>query len=114
MGAITQIFGRRDCAETRKTERWFKDRGKTVQFIDLKVKAMSKGELEAVARPIGWEPLLDREGKRFKNKGLAAMSPGRVQEVLLADSQLLRTPIIRRGAKAVLGYQPDVWSEWPE
>ncbi len=114
MGAATQIFGRRDCAETRKAERWFKDRGMAVHFVDLKVKAMSKGELEAVARPIGWEALLDRQGKRFQAKGLAAMSPGRVQEVLLADSLLLRTPIIRRGAKAVLGYKPEIWSEWPD
>ena len=78
-----QIFGRRDCAETRKAERWFKERRIPFQFIDLKEKGFSPKELETVARPIGMENLLDRESKRFKEKGLAFMSPSRVSQVLL-------------------------------
>ena len=107
-----QIFGRRDCAETRKAERWFKERSIPFQFIDLKEKGFSPKELETVARPIGMDKLLDRDSKRFKAKGLAFMSPSRVSQVLLDDPLLVKTPVIRNGAKATLGYQPDIWLTW--
>jgi arsenate reductase (glutaredoxin) len=107
-----QIFGRRDCSESRKAERWFKERKIPFQFIDLKEKGFSPKELEAVARPIGYENLLDRDSKRFKEKGLAFMSPSRVPKVLLEDALLVRTPVIRNGASATLGYQPDTWKLW--
>lgn len=107
-----QIFGRRDCSETRKAERWFKERRISVQFIDLKEKGFSPKELESVARPIGMDNLLDRESRRFKEKGLAFMSPARVERVLIDDPLLAKTPVVRNGPKAALGYQPKVWEEW--
>jgi arsenate reductase (glutaredoxin) len=107
-----QIFGRRDCAETRKAERWFKERRIPFQFIDLKEKGFSPKELESVARPIGMDNLLDREGRRFKEKGLAFMSPSRVPKVLLEDPLLARTPVVRNGPEAALGYRPEVWQTW--
>ncbi len=107
-----QIFGRKDCADTRKAERWFKERGIPFQSIDLKIKGLSPRELEAVARPIGLEKLLDRDGARFKNKGLAFMSASRTQSVLLEDPLLLRTPIVRNGSLATLGYAATVWEAW--
>jgi arsenate reductase (glutaredoxin) len=107
-----QIFGRRDCADTRKAERWFKERRIPFQFIDLKEKGFSPKELESVARPIGMDNLLDREGRRFKEKGLAFMSPSRVPKVLLEDPLLARTPVVRNGSEAALGYRPEVWQTW--
>lgn len=107
-----QIFGRRDCADTRKAERWFKERRIPFQFIDLKQKGFSPRELESVARPIGLENLLDREGRRFKEKGLAFMSPSRISGVLLEDPLLARTPVVRNGAQAALGFKPEIWETW--
>jgi arsenate reductase (glutaredoxin) len=107
-----QIFGRRDCADSRKAERWFKERKIPYQFIDLKEKGFSPRELEAVARPIGYENLLDKDSKRFKEKGLAFMSPSRIPKVLAEDSLLAKTPVVRNGAKATLGYLPETWKTW--
>ncbi len=107
-----QIFGRRDCSDSRKAERYFKERRIPFQFIDLKMKGFSPKELESVARPIGMENLLDRESKRFKEKGLAFMSPTRVTQVLLDDPLLAKTPIVRNGSQATLGFQPEVWKTW--
>lgn len=108
-----QIFGRRDCPITRKAERWFKERSLPFQFIDLKIKGLSPRELEAVSRPLGGaEKLLDRECNRFKAKGLAFMSPSRTTAVLLEDPLLLRTPIVRNGSSATLGYCPEIWEAW--
>ena len=107
-----QIFGRKDCQESRKAERWFKERRISFQFIDLKIKGVSPRELEAVAKPIGLENLLDRDCRRFKGKGLAFMSPSRIQFVLLDDPLLLRTPIVRNTGQATLGFKPEIWENW--
>jgi arsenate reductase-like glutaredoxin family protein len=107
-----QIFGRKDCSETRKAERWFKERRIPFQFIDLKEKGFSPRELEAVAKPIGWDNLIDKESKRFKEKGLAFMTPSRVPKVLQDDSLLAKTPVVRNGPQATLGFQPDTWKAW--
>ena len=107
-----QIFGRQDSSDTRKAERWFKERRIPFQSIDLKMKGMSPRELETVAQAIGWEKLLDRESKRFLEKGLAFATPARIPKILLEDSLLLRTPIVRNGREATLGMQPEIWLKW--
>jgi arsenate reductase (glutaredoxin) len=107
-----QIFGRKDCPDSRTSERWFKERSIPFQFVDLKQKGLSPRELESVARPIGIENLLDRQSNRFKSKGLAFMSPSRINSVLLEDPVLLKTPIVRNGKEATLGFCPDTWQVW--
>ena len=107
-----QIFGRKDCQDSRKAERWFKERSIPFQFIDLKEKGFSPRELETVAKPIGIENLLDKNSKRFKEKGLAFMSPSRIPKVLLEDSLLVKTPVVRYGSHATLGFTPEVWKGW--
>ena len=110
-----QIFGTKKCADTRKAERWFKERGVRVQSIDQAQKGMSPGELRSVAARVGGvEALIDRDGKRYVDKGLkyAAPTGPRIEQALLDDPLLLRTPIVRDGSRATLGFQPEVWEEW--
>jgi arsenate reductase len=110
-----QVFGTKKCADTRKAERFFKERSVSVQLIDLAQKGMSPGELRAVAARVGGiEALIDREGKRYVDKGLkyAAPTGARIEAILLADPLLLRTPIVRSASGATVGFQPDVWNRW--
>jgi arsenate reductase-like glutaredoxin family protein len=110
-----QIFGTKKCAETRKAERWFKERGIKFHGVDLAQKGLSAGELRSVAARVGgMEALIDREGRRYVDKGLkyAAPTGPRIEAILLDDPLLLRTPIVRNGQQATLGYQPDVWKDW--
>jgi arsenate reductase len=111
---VIQIFGTKKCQDTRKAERWFKERGKPVQLIDLKQKGMSPGELKSVAAKLGIEALIDREGTRYRDKGLkfAAPTGPRIEQMLLDDPLLLKTPVVRCGKDATVGYQPDVWEGW--
>jgi arsenate reductase-like glutaredoxin family protein len=109
-----QIFGTKKCQDSRAAERWFKERGKAVQFIDLKNKGMSPGELKSVAAKVGLEALIDREGARYRDKGLkyAAPTGPRIEQMLLDDPLLLKTPVVRCGKEATVGFQPDVWQGW--
>lgn len=110
-----QIFGTKKCKDTGKAQRWFKERGIVFQAIDLAQKGMSAGELRSVAARVGGvEALIDRDGKRYVERGLkyAAPTGPRVEQALLDDPLLLRTPVVRNGQQATVGYQPETWKEW--
>lgn len=113
--AIVQIFGTRKCQETKKAQRFFKERGVKVQEVDLQEKGLSPGELRSVAQAAGGvAALLDRQGKRFQERGLAhaLLRDADIERLLLEDAQLLRTPIVRRGREATIGVHPEVWLSW--
>ena len=110
-----QIFGTRKCSETRKAERFFKERGVKVHSVDLSEKGLSPGELRSVANAVGgMSALLDSEGKRYLDKGLkyAAPTGPRIEALLLEDPLLLKTPLVRSGKLATVGYQPEAWKAW--
>jgi arsenate reductase (glutaredoxin) len=110
-----QLFGTKKCPHTRAAERFFKERGVALHAVDLANKGMSAGELRNVAaRAGGMEALIDREGKRYVDKGLkyAAPTGPRIEKMLVDDPLLLRTPIVRSGARATVGFAPDVWQSW--
>lgn len=109
-----QIFGVKKCADTRKAERWFKERGMKVASLDLRERGLSPGELKSVAARVTMEALIDREGPRYRDKGLkhAAPTGARIEQLLIDDPLLLRTPIVRFGKEATVGYRPEVWDVW--
>jgi len=106
-----QIIGVKSCNDTRKAERYFKERRIQFHFRDLDKKGLAKGELENIIRVIPLEELIDREGKQFKKRNLQYMVYD-IEEELLNDSLLLRTPIVRNGKEVTIGYKPDVWKMW--
>ena len=115
MALTIQLFGTKKSSETRAAERFFKERGVALHVVDLGQKAMSPGELRNVASRVGgMEALIDRDGKRYVDKGLkyAAPTGPRIEQMLIADPLLLRTPIVRSGNRATVGYVPDVWQQW--
>jgi len=115
MTLTIQLFGTKKSSETRAAERFFKERGIAAHVVDLAQKAMSAGELRNVASRVGgFEALIDREGKRYVDKGLkyAAPTGPRIEQMLIADPLLLKTPIVRAGNRATVGYVPDVWQSW--
>ena len=103
-----QIFGTRRCPDTRKAQRFFRERGAAYQFIDLAEKGISPGELASVRAAVGGAALVDTEGKRFRDRGLAFQDFDTEAEIL-ADPLLLKTPIVRAGRRAVIGHDPAGW-----
>lgn len=109
-----QIFGTKKNFDTKKAQRYFKERRIKFQFIDLKEKGMSKGELESVMRCVGGiDGVLDRDAKDQDTVALITyLAESQKFEKLLENQQVLREPIVRNGRQATVGYQPDVWKSW--
>lgn len=107
-----QIFGTKKCQDTRKAERYFKERGIPFHYVDLTVRGLSKGELDKVQSAVGGlDKLVDKTGKEYAKRNLRYLVHN-VEEMLINHPLLLRTPIVRNGAKATVGYAPDIWKLW--
>ena len=106
-----QILGTKKCKDTQKAERFFKERRIQYQFRNLAEKGISKGELENIKRAVSTDELFDKEGKQFKKRNLEYMTYD-PEEELLNDSLLFKTPIVRNGKLATVGYQSEVWKKW--
>ena len=109
-----QVFGTKKCKDTQKALRFFKERRIRVHFVDLNERAASAGELKRFEQKFGAEALLDREGKRFRDRGLhvAHLPESRIVPLLLDDPLLLRTPLVRNGNQLTVGHAEAAWKEW--
>jgi arsenate reductase (glutaredoxin) len=109
-----QIFGTAKCPDTRKAQRFFKERRTRIHFVDLKQRAASPGELRRFQQKFGTEALLDREGKRFRERGLhvAHLSEERIFGLLTEDPDLLRTPLVRFANRLSIGPAEAEWKRW--
>ncbi|MBE5832278.1 MAG: ArsC family transcriptional regulator [Butyrivibrio sp.] len=109
-----QIFGTKKCNDTKKAERFFKERGIKYQFIDMKEKGISKGELTSVAGSNGG--IMNMINPDAKDKDAVALLQYIADEdkldKLLENQQIIKTPVVRNGKQSTLGYQPDVWKKW--
>ena len=107
-----QIFDKNKCFDTKKAQRWFKERGIKFQMIDLAQKGMSRGELDSVLKAVGsLDALIDEKSKGYAALAYLAYEEDKKQK-LLEDGTLMKTPVVRNGRQATVGYQPEVWEKW--
>ena len=109
-----KIFVTKKCQDTRKAERFFKERGIKYQFVDMTEKGMSKGELTAVSQANGGlDNLINPDAK---DKDTVTLLKYIAEEdrlgKLLENQQVIKTPVVRNGKQSTIGYQPDVWKKW--
>ena len=106
-----QIFGKSKCFETKKAERYFKERRVKYQSIDLPRFGISPRELESVLACVGLEALVDEKAPDAELLKYLAYDTDKKQK-LLENPALIRTPIVRNGKKATVGFCPEVWKDW--
>ena len=108
-----QIFGRKKCFDTKKAERYFKERNIKFQYIDIDLKGLSKGELNSVKKNITINELINTRAKEYKNLNLDKIRSSEMkEEILLNNPKLFNSPIVRNGNLATLGYKKEVWDKW--
>lgn len=109
-----QIFGTKKCFDTKKAEHYFKERNIKYQLTDLKEKGMSKGEYTSVKQAVGGlDAMLNADCKDKDALALIRYIAAEDRdEKVLENQKVLRTPIVRNGKKATIGYQPEIWKTW--
>ena len=106
-----QIFGTSKCFDTKKAQRYFKERRVKFQMVDLGKYGISKGELTSVKNAVGLEALINTSHPDAALVTYLAYDADKLEK-LLEDPRLLRTPIVRNGKQATVGYCPDSWKSW--
>lgn len=109
-----QIFGKSKCFDTKKAERYFKERRVKYQYIDLLRYGMSGKEFDAVLRGVGGvDHLIDWNGKSQEIINMRYMDDKIAKEdKVFDDPGLMRTPIVRNGKQVTVGYRPEIWATW--
>ena len=109
-----QIFGTKKCSDTRKAERYFKERRIKYQMIDLREKKMSRGEFNSVKQAVGGIDSMINENAKDRDviTLMKYLSDGDKEEKLIENQQVIKTPIVRNGRQATIGFCPDVWKNW--
>lgn len=107
-----QIFGSSKSFDSKKAERWFKERRIKYQYIDTVAKGLSPREYLAVKQKVGFDALVDKSGKAYEQLYLAYLTPAAQEEKLLENPVLFAVPIVRNGREATVGYHPEIWETW--
>ena len=110
-----QIYGTAKCFDTKKAQRYFKERNIKFQFVDLAKYGMSKGEYQSIKRALGCklEYLVNEKSKKYDSSYIKYLASEEAkEEKLLENQELFKTPIVRNGKKATLGFCPDEWKKW--
>jgi arsenate reductase (glutaredoxin) len=108
-----QIFGRKKCFDTQKAERYFKERKVKYQCVDLDKFGLSKGEFGSVKASVGLKELINSNSKEYKTLNMQNLGVGSAaEEILFNNPKLFKTPIVRDGKKATVGYVPEIWKDW--
>lgn len=109
-----QIFGKNKCFDTKKAERYFKERRIKYQSVDLIRFGLSGKEFDAIVRAVGGiDNLIDWDGKSQEITLMKYMDDKVVKEdKVFNDPSLIKTPIVRNGKQATVGYCPEIWATW--
>lgn len=108
-----QMYVSKKNFDVQKAERFFKERRINVQVMDLKKHKLGEREVQVMAKAGGLQNLIDREDKKVKEHPACYYNQDSLlMAAILETTWLLKSPIVRNGSKATVGYQPDVWEEW--
>lgn len=107
-----QIYGAKKCFDTKKAERYFKERKIPYQFIDLPQFGMAKAVFEAAKKQIAVEDMIDRKAKAYQSLYMDYIDEAKREPTLFENPALFRTPIVRNGKAFTLGYCPEIWKTW--
>ena len=107
-----QIFGSKKSNDSKKAERWFKERRIPYQYIDLYAKGLSLGEYRSVKAAVGFDALIDTRCDAYEDLGLQYVPPQAVDARIADCPAVFIAPIVRSGKQATVGYHPEIWQEW--
>lgn len=109
-----QIFGKNKCFDTKKAERYFKERRIKYQYVDVIKYGLSPKEFDAVLKGVGGvDNLINWEGSSQEIVNMKYIEDSRTKEdKVYDDPALMLTPIVRNGKFVTVGYCPEVWSKW--
>src|ERR1700733_12291218 len=104
------IYGIKNCDTMKKARTWLDNRGIAYDFHDYKTAGIERGTLEAWARNVGWEMLLNRAGTTFRKLPDAdkeGLTEKKAIALMMAQPSMIKRPVLNIGGKLLVGFKPD-------
>jgi len=112
--AAVTIYGIKNCDTMKKARTWLDARGVAYHFHDYKIAGIERGVLEAWAREIGWETLLNRAGTTFRalpDAEKEGLGEKKAIGLMLARPSMIKRPVLDVGGRLLVGFKPDRYEE---
>ena len=110
---MTTLYGIRNCDTMKKAWTWLDQHGVAYDFHDYKKQGIDLGALEAWAKQVGWEVLLNKAGTAFKklpDADKADMTQEKALGLMLAQPSMIKRPVLDFGGALTVGFKPDVYA----
>ena len=109
--AVT-IYGIKNCDTMKKARAWLDHRGVAYAFHDYKAQGIERGRLEAWAREVGWETLLNRAGTTFRklpDKDKHGLGEKKAIALMLGQPSMIKRPVLDVDGKLVVGFARETY-----
>jgi arsenate reductase len=110
---VTTIYGIKNCDTMKKPRAWLDAHGIDYAFHDYKASGIDKATLEAWAKDVGWETLLNRAGTTFRklpDADKVGLTERKAIAMMLASPSMIKRPVLEKGGKLLVGFAPDVYA----
>ena len=106
-------YGIKNCDTMKKARAWLEAHGVTYTFHDYKVSGIEAAQLEAWARQVGWETLLNRAGTTFRKlpeADKANVTQKSALALMHAQPSLIKRPVLDIDGRLTVGFKPEVYA----
>ena len=110
MAKAATIYGIKNCDTMKKARAWLDGRGVAYAFHDYKAVGIERATLEAWAREVGWEVLLNRSGTTFRKLPDAAregLTEAKAIALMLDQPSMIKRPVLDLGGRLLVGFKPE-------
>jgi len=114
MARSVTIYGIKNCDTMKKARAWLDKRGVSYGFHDYKTEGIDKARLEAWAKAVGWETLLNRAGTTFRklpDKEKEGITEKKAIALMLAQPSMIKRPVLDVGGKLTVGFKPEIYEK---
>ena len=113
-GGIVTIYGIKNCETMKKARAWLEEHGVPYAFHDYKLEGIERARLEAWARDVGWEALINRAGTTFRklpevNK--ADLDKEKAIALMLDQPSMIKRPVLDAGGRLLVGFKPELYAD---
>jgi arsenate reductase len=106
------IHGIKACDTMKKARDWLDGHGVAYGFHDYKAVGVDRATLEAWARQVGWETLLNRSGTTFRKlpeTDKTDLTEAKAIGLMLAQPSMIKRPVLDVDGKLLVGFRPEAY-----
>jgi len=108
------IYGIKACDTMQKARAWLAAHGVGYDFHDYKVQGAPRSSLlEAWARQMGWEVLLNRSGTTFRKLPDAdrqGLTEAKAIALMMAQPSMIKRPVLDVDGELIVGFKPETYA----